>query len=579
MKPSVDRRLEALELLAERVAKESAGGLVGDALDALLTTTAASHCLAFGSELPLSAIAERARDAVTGHDSAAMSRALSRVVANATSTRRPVYGPLEELLELVDAPILAARGVSSLLVHPVVHRRSVIAVLVALFEPSAGPDESARTFTATVAHLVALGLEAERRQERERGERERLAVNGAPSVGLLTTAVAQELRGPASALGLQWDELSHAVEQIALLAGTIEEPLGAVIRELAEVSQDMGATIGKLRETTERLLAMGKRESSPEHVDVSLLARRSIVVARSLLEERGVPLEEHYEADCLTIGRRDDLEQVVLNLLLNAAEAAAKSQSPHIWLRVQGDSNHIVLVVEDSGPGVPPELVESIFQPFFTTKAQGRGSGLGLKIVSEVVAAHGGHIEVHQRKGGGASFRVVLPRVSPSGIMTSASRVPGTDGTGVRRVFVVDDDPIFSRALRRGLKPHDVRTASSASEAEMQLLDPAYYPDLVVCDVFLPGANGDVLHQRVKLKRPEIAARFVFVTGAALGGAEADYLKRSGCPALLKPIDVHGLRALLSPRETRESTPPTSVRTLAEPSTSDLPTVAPPARR
>ncbi|HVJ19067.1 MAG TPA: response regulator, partial [Polyangiaceae bacterium] len=150
-------------------------------------------------------------------------------------------------------------------------------------------------------------------------------------------------------------------------------------------------------------------------------------------------------------------------------------------------------------------------------------------------------------------------------------------GDGECRVFVVDDDPLFSRALRRGLKPHDVRTAASASEAEMALLDPSYEPDLVVCDVFLPGANGDVLHQRVKARRPEVAARFVFVTGAALGGGEADYLKSSGCPSLLKPIEVHSLRAFLGPR--RESSPPVSVRTLAQPSNSELPTVAPPARR
>jgi ActR/RegA family two-component response regulator len=350
-----------------------------------------------------------------------------------------------------------------------------------------------------------------------------------------------------------------------------------VIRDIGEVSQDMGAAITKLRETTDRLLAVGKSEYTPEHVDLGVLARRSIVAARALLEERGVPLDERYERECLTLGRRDELEQVVLNLVLNASEAAIGAELPQVWLRVEGDAEHVYLVVEDSGPGVPPELVESIFQPFFTTKAGGRGAGLGLKIVSDVVAAHGGHIEVDQRFGGGATFRVVLPRATPASMTVPRSPLP-CPPDGERRVFVVDDDPIFSRTLSRGLKPHEVRTAVSASEAEMILLDPSYSPDLVVCDVFLLGANGDALHQRIRARRPELASRFVFVTGAALGGREAEYLRSSGCPSLLKPIDVRSLRAFLGPRAEGDSEPK-SVRTLAQTSNSELPTVAPPARR
>ena len=86
-----------------------------------------------------------------------------------------------------------------------------------------------------------------------------------------------------------------------------------------------------------------------------------------------------------------------------------------------------------------------------------------------------------------------------------------------KQVLVVDDDPVFSRTIRRSLKPHDVKTCAAASEAQALLLDAAYAPDLILCDVFLPGANGNLLHSRVARQRPEIARRFVFVTGGALG--------------------------------------------------------------
>jgi CheY-like chemotaxis protein len=290
-----------------------------------------------------------------------------------------------------------------------------------------------------------------------------------------------------------------------------------------------------------------------------------------------VTLQERYDVDCFTLGRRDALEQVILNLAFNAADACAGASRPQIWLRVAVDGAHVVLIVEDNGPGVPQESVESIFRPFYTTKGRGHSAGLGLKICSDVVSEHGGHIEVHERPGGGAAFHVLLPRVDADGLATVSGtpKPPSLSRPGQRRVLVIDDDPVIARALRRGLKPHDVRTASSASEAEIALLDPEYVPDLVVCDVYLPGANGNVLHERILEKRPDVAERFVFVTGGGLGRVEADYLKGSGRPALVKPIDVKSLHALLEPSRASDSSPPASVKTLGEPGASERPTLPP----
>jgi DNA-binding NarL/FixJ family response regulator len=105
---------------------------------------------------------------------------------------------------------------------------------------------------------------------------------------------------------------------------------------------------------------------------------------------------------------------------------------------------------------------------------------------------------------------------------------------------------LFLRTMQRLLKPHDVRAAASASEAEIALFDPSYEPALVLCDVLLPGANGNVLHARVAERRPEIAARFVFVTAGGLGRQEAEYLKASGRATLMKPLDVRTVLDLLS---------------------------------
>jgi len=270
------------------------------------------------------------------------------------------------------------------------------------------------------------------------------------------------------------------------------------------------------------------------------------------------------------VGRRDSLGQVVLNLVFNAADAAEASKQPQIWVRVMSCGEQLALVVEDNGPGIAPGAVQHIFRPFYTTKERGQGTGLGLKICSDVVTAHGGHIEVHDRPGGGASFRVLLTCVQEdSGLIPLVPvRAPKQRMRDVRprQVFVVDDDPVFARSMRRALKPHLVRTAAAASEAEVELLDRNYTPDLVLCDVFLPGRNGDTLHSRISARRPELAKRFVFVTGGALGRAEAEYLKNCACPTLFKPVELKTLKDLLEDDEP-ESSPVASVRTLNPPST------------
>jgi two-component system, NtrC family, sensor kinase len=248
-------------------------------------------------------------------------------------------------------------------------------------------------------------------------------------------------------------------------------------------------------------------------------------------------------------------------------DACEGSTQPEIAVRVLEAGDDVALVVEDNGPGVPPSAIPHIFKPFYTTKKRGAGTGLGLKICSDVVSAHGGHIEVHERTGGGASFRVLLPRArEDSGVL--ALKVPEPVRmplAPVRRkqILVVDDDPVFSRTIRRSLKPHDVKTCAAASEAQAILLDAAYSPDLILCDVFLPGANGNTLHARVAKLRPDIASRFVFVTGGALGKDEAAYLKSSGCSTLFKPVELKSLLELLEDPNP-ESARPNTVKTLQQ---------------
>ncbi len=585
MTASFARRLDALYAFARRVSGEEGGPVLVEALEAVLAATPARACLAFGVDGALEPVAERGLLVRAGVDAHAVKRALYRLASHAATTRRALVLADTRLdTQVAEAADLARAAIGAVVFEPVLYRRTVLGVLVAAFDYPSHLDEGAGQHLATIAHLAALSLSAPAKPELASPLERPYADPPVGAVALVAATVSRELDAPSNALSLQHQALGQIIEHLTLLSDSGVTEVNALTSELDELAHEIGLAVARLQQATERIRAMGSPDYPFGELDLCEVAKRALGPLRPLLTKRGVLLEEIYGAGCVTLGRAEELAQVVHNLVLNASEAVEGRTDRQISLRVHADAKHVWLVIEDTGPGVSPDQVQNIFRPFYTTKQHSRGAGIGLKVARDVVAAHGGHIEVHARFGGGASFRVVVPRAVPELESPSRPRAPTAseaeilirDSDTIFRVLVVDDDPMFPRAIRRGLKPHEVLTASSASEAEMLLLAAGYDADLIVCDISLPGANGDVLHQRIQSKRPDLAARFVFVTGAALGKAEADYLKASGCATLLKPVDAPQLRALLEARLDATNAAPQSVRTLAEPPESERPTLIPP---
>jgi CheY-like chemotaxis protein len=227
-------------------------------------------------------------------------------------------------------------------------------------------------------------------------------------------------------------------------------------------------------------------------------------------------------------------------------------------------ADRVTLTVADTGPGVPQQRIHSIFEPFFTTKEPGRGTGLGLKICSDVISQHKGHIEVENQAGAGAVFRVVLPRADESqisGLRPSSMRADArTSSRPQRSILIVDDDVVLARTLKRALKPHAVTTVHTLADA-LERLDESE-PDVILCDMFLPDGSGAELHARVAAERPRFATRFLFLTGGGLSAQDAAYLRASGCTTLTKPVQTAELADRLE-RVTSSGPPPRGLPTLS----------------
>jgi signal transduction histidine kinase/ActR/RegA family two-component response regulator len=560
--------LEVINDLSQRLAGESVGGFMGECLDALLEGSGARSAIAFAMDERLELVADRKLDGFR-RPLAALLRGASTFAERCLATRKPSKSAdlRHDRDGVDDAGEFLALGSSCVLAVPVLDMRTPVGALVLLFSEPSEVDAETVAFAGSIASLAALRAQRDRRSEAKLSTEQQEEAAHMVSLGLLTATVAHELRGPAGALLLQQEELKRLVEQLDVLDGGADTAMGEAVAELMELSTDIGTAVSRIRDTVEQLSMVSRREISPEHVELAEVVDESLSVVKPHFERRGITLSKSYDPSCFTIARRDNLAQVVLNLTLNAMDACQNAAHPEVTVRVLESGEHVALVVEDNGPGVPAQAIPNIFKPFFTTKRRGAGTGLGLKICSDVVSAHGGHIEVHERSGGGASFRVLLPRArEDSGVLAlPVQTVPRAVVSSARRkhVLVVDDDPVFSRTIRRSLKPHEVQTCAAASEAQAILLDPAYSPDLVLCDVFLPGANGNLLHSRIAKHRPEIARRFVFVTGGALGKEEATYLRNSGCSTLFKPVELKSILELLEDA-LPDSGQPNTIKTLQQ---------------
>jgi signal transduction histidine kinase/ActR/RegA family two-component response regulator len=572
-KDAWEREREALRKLTRVFAEETRGGVLGEALDQLIEAGRAHAGAAFMIGRAPELVAERGT--LLRHDEAGHSLLPSdtwrQVVTAAASRAAFLRKPL--LVDAAGSTDLAAehtdqlrrRGWRTLVSIPVKHHRDVLGVLVLLAKDSNFFGASAMTFFEIVTHVLALAIDRDRRTEREQAYRDQLQEAGRmASLGLLIATVVHELRGPINALQLQLAGQQDLVKQGAPSPSP----------ELTELMGDMKIATNHIATLVEQLASISTPDSSPDRLDLAAVAKDALAIAKPDLKRRGIAIKEDYMRKCWVSGRRDSLAQVVLNLVFNAADAcdASSHEDPTVTVRTFYDGARIALTVDDTGPGIPETDVHDIFQAFFTTKQRRGGTGLGLKICSDFVTAHHGHIEVVNLPSGGASLRVLLPRLAgpdaSSGsrpmarVSTPTGSAPASAPTAARQVLLVDDDELFTRTMKRALKPHDVRTAGTASEAQMLLLDPSYIPDLVICDVGLPGSGGDVLHARIAAARPDIAERFVFVTGGGCTKTEADYLRDSGCPTLLKPVNIDQIMSALAAPHPRISVKPEGLLTL-----------------
>jgi CheY-like chemotaxis protein len=206
------------------------------------------------------------------------------------------------------------------------------------------------------------------------------------------------------------------------------------------------------------------------------------------------------------------VEQALMNLVINARDALPSGGAIRVHTQqvLVDDASQThpasaapgtygVLEVSDTGTGIPPELLQRIFEPHFTTKAPGRGTGLGLAVVESVLQVHGGFVQVESQPGHGTRFRTYFP--SKGRPVEALARVVPASGGSAERVLVVDDEPAIRALLQRILAQagYQVLSAENGKQA-LEALDAAGAVDLVLSDLVMPVMGGEALSEALRAR-------------------------------------------------------------------------------
>ncbi|WP_353217799.1 ATP-binding protein [Sandarakinorhabdus sp.] len=371
-------------------------------------------------------------------------------------------------------------------------------------------------------------------------------------------AAAAEIAASRESL-LQSEKLAAFGSMLAGVSHELNNPLAAVIGQTALLAEDLEGSehagrIAKIRRAADRcarivqsFLAMA-RQKLPEYrsVNINDQVRSAVDLTEYQLHAANVVLDLRLDDALPEIeADPDQLHQVIANLLTNARQALETvSGERRITITTSRAGNGIRLSLADTGKGIDPTTRDRIFDPYFTTKSIGAGTGIGLSYSRGVIEAHGGTIGIEDAPIG-TNFVVTLPfsRAAPAAALPISAATPALQG----RALIIDDEPDVAEMLADMLSRMGIETTVAIGGVAGQAAMTGGAPyDFLLSDIRMPDLDGPALHAWIKTNRPDLVGRIAFVTGDTLSGIAADFLDGAQCPFLEKPFTPAALRTLVA---------------------------------
>jgi signal transduction histidine kinase/CheY-like chemotaxis protein len=372
----------------------------------------------------------------------------------------------------------------------------------------------------------------ERKRQQQAIQTERMA-----SLGRMIAGTAHELNNP----------LAIVLGNAQLLRD--ESGLGDEGRQMVESIASAGE---RARDIVHTFLTLSRpRESGKEIVDLVSVIQSVEHLKDAELRSYGIGLHMDLPPSLPLMGRYTVLQEIFLNLIDNARDAIREAKRQPGSIRISGRMNGdriIHVEIQDNGTGIRKDDLDRVFDPFFSTKEVGQGTGLGLSVVHSIVTDHGGTIQVASDGNSFTRFRMEFPTSTAD---TDISRAPV--GTGnLLRILVVDDEPEMLSVLKQSLSRlgHHVECTSTGARA-LQLLSKNKF-DVMLLDMHLPEMDGKTIVRRLEAMTPPVSVRAIVVTGDTISGDIASFAEEHHLPVVMKPVDFDRLNLLLQETVTVE---------------------------
>jgi two-component system, cell cycle sensor histidine kinase and response regulator CckA len=314
---------------------------------------------------------------------------------------------------------------------------------------------------------------------------------------------------------------------------------------LAELEDALTATRAAT-ELVRQLMQLVRRDASDAAtaINVSKLAEEVSQLCRRTFDS-GIDIRCSVPpVPCLVLGRRSELQQALVNLCINARDALSNRSAPQLSLKVSVAGEHLCIEVTDNGAGMSAEVQRRIGEPFFTTKAPGRGTGLGLATVYGIVADLRGSMKCHSALGKGTRFELTFPRYnSPSASVPNMPRVDGQ--LPYTKVLLIDDEELVRNTLKRALSRANAEVLCAAGAQEgLELLESNPDVRLVILDLAMPELNGSEVLRRIRSFNTAVPV--YLMTGFLPDGVDVSLANG----VLLKPVGLARIRELLTKHAT-----------------------------
>ncbi|MEM9141106.1 MAG: ATP-binding protein, partial [Pseudomonadota bacterium] len=371
--------------------------------------------------------------------------------------------------------------------------------------------------------------EAELQRQREAAhQNEKLS-----AMGELLAGVAHELNNP----------LSIVVGYAMMMQNSVSDP--KLRRQVDNVAQ----AAERCSRIVKAFLAMARqRPAELKRCSLNELMMAAVDMMGHRLRGAGIEVTMDLDPDLPDVeADEDQIIQVFTNLLVNAEQAVADRPEPrtlHLRSFMDHRAGKAVARIADNGPGIAKDVMPRIFEPFYTTKDVGTGTGIGLAFCHRVVTSHGGRMTVRSEPGRGARFYVRLALCEQQDDGPTIPAMSQNPGFGT--VLVVDDEAGVAQLIGDvlGEAGYHVQIKNSAFDA-LELLKTQRF-EAIISDIKMPGMDGPAFFEAITAIDPAMARRVGFVTGDTLSKSVAAFLSATEQPHLEKPVTPTELLGLVA---------------------------------